>query len=113
MDRITVLPMPGPIILSFSTFFKVKLYLNQRLPLPLVLLQEAQVRKEAHYIDIKGAYEKVVRIPLKELHQKKIFLAYRINGEPLPMKHGFPMRLVFEDAYGYDWVKYVEEIVIL
>ena len=77
-----------------------------------VLLQEAQVRKEAHYIDIKGAYEKVVRIPLKELHQKKIFLAYRINGEPLPMKHGFPMRLVFEDAYGYDWVKYVEEIVI-
>ena len=77
-----------------------------------VLLKEAQVRKEAHYIDIKGAYEKVVRIPLKELHQKKIFLAYRINGEPLPMKHGFPMRLVFEDAYGYDWVKYVEEIVI-
>lgn len=77
-----------------------------------VLLQEAQVRKEAHYIDIKGAYKKVVRIPLKELHQKKIFLAYRINGEPLPMKHGFPMRLVFEDAYGYDWVKYVEEIVI-
>lgn len=35
-----------------------------------------------------------------------------VNGDPLPQKHGFPLRLVYEDAYGYDWVKYVEEVVI-
>ena len=76
------------------------------------LIQEAQIKKEAQYIDVVGAYEKRVRIQLKALDQKKIFFAYRINGETLPQKHGFPLRLVYEDAYGYDWVKYIDEIVV-
>jgi len=76
------------------------------------LLQEAQINKEAQYIDTNGAHGKGVRIPLKTINQKKIFLAYRVNGEPLPQKHGFPLKLVYEDAYGYDWVKYVDEIVV-
>ncbi|MBN2244863.1 MAG: molybdopterin-dependent oxidoreductase [Candidatus Aminicenantes bacterium] len=76
------------------------------------LLQEARIKGAAQYIDIIGAYEKGVRIQLKALDQKKIFLAYRINGETLPQKHGFPLRLVYEDAYGYDWVKYIDEIVV-
>jgi DMSO/TMAO reductase YedYZ molybdopterin-dependent catalytic subunit len=77
------------------------------------LLRGAKAKEGATYIDIKGAYGKVTRIPLKELQTKKIFLAYRVNGETLPQKHGFPLRLVYEDAYGSDWVKYVDEIVIL
>lgn len=76
------------------------------------LIQEAEVKKEAQYIDIVGAYEKRVRIELKTLDQKRIFLAYRVNGETLPQKHGFPLRLVYEEAYGYDWVKYVDEVVV-
>jgi DMSO/TMAO reductase YedYZ molybdopterin-dependent catalytic subunit len=76
------------------------------------LIQEAQTKKEAQYIDINGAHGKGVRILLKTLDQKRIFLAYQVNGETLPQKHGFPLRLVYEDAYGYDWVKYVEEIVV-
>jgi DMSO/TMAO reductase YedYZ molybdopterin-dependent catalytic subunit len=77
-----------------------------------VLLQEAQVSKEAKYLDIRGAYEKGIRIPLKDIDPKRILLAYRVNGETLPQKHGFPLRLVYEDAYGYDWVKYVDKIVV-
>lgn len=77
------------------------------------LLQEAQVKKEATYLDVKGAHEKTVRIPLKDIDRKRIFLAYRVNGETLPQKHGFPVRLVYEDAYGFDWVKYVDEVVAL
>jgi len=76
------------------------------------LIKEAQIKKEAQYIDVVGVHEKRVRIPLKALDQKKIFLAYRVNGETLPQKHGFPLRLVYEDAYGYDWVKYVGEVVV-
>jgi sulfoxide reductase catalytic subunit YedY len=76
------------------------------------LVKEAQIKKEAQYIDLSGPHGKKVRIPLKALDQKKIILAYRVNGEILPRKHGFPLRLVYEDAYGYDWVKYVEEIVV-
>ena len=76
------------------------------------LIQEAQVKKGSQYVDINGANGKGVRIPLKTLDQKRIFLAYRVNGKTLPQKHGFPLRLVYEDAYGSDWVKYVGEIII-
>jgi len=76
------------------------------------LIKEAQIKKEAQYIDIGGPHGKNVRIPLKALDEKKIFLAYRVNDETLPQKHGFPLRLVYEDAYGSDWVKYVEEVVV-
>ena len=78
-----------------------------------VFLREAQVKKDARYLDIHGLNEKSVRIPLETIDQKKIFLAHRVNGEALPQKHGFPLRLVYEDAYGYDWVKYVDEMVVL
>jgi sulfoxide reductase catalytic subunit YedY len=76
------------------------------------LLQEAQVQKEAQYVDVVGTSDKRVRIQLKALDQKKIFLAYRVNGEALPQKHGFPLRLVYEDAYGSDWVKYVDQLLV-
>jgi sulfoxide reductase catalytic subunit YedY len=77
------------------------------------LLQEAQIKKEAQYLEVIGEDEKRVRISIKELDQKKIFLAYRVNGETLLRKHGFPLRLVYEDAYGSEWVKYVREMVAL
>jgi len=77
------------------------------------LFAEAQIKKEAQSIDVVGSQEKRVRIPLKEFDSKRIFLAYRVNSETLPQKHGFPLRLVYEDAYGSDWVKYVDEIVVL
>jgi DMSO/TMAO reductase YedYZ molybdopterin-dependent catalytic subunit len=76
------------------------------------LLQEAQVKEEAQYVDVNGDRRKSVRIPLKRIQQKKIFLAYQVNGVTLPQKHGFPLRLVYEDEYGSSWVKFVEEIVV-
>ena len=75
------------------------------------LLQEAQIKKEAQYVDINGAGNSV-RIPIKMIEQKRILLAYRVNGVPLPQEHGFPLRLVYEDAYGSNWVKYVDEVVV-
>ena len=41
-----------------------------------------------------------------------VFLAYQVNGEPLPRRHGFPLRTVAEGYYGYDWVKYVYKITV-
>jgi DMSO/TMAO reductase YedYZ molybdopterin-dependent catalytic subunit len=75
------------------------------------LLQRVQPKKEAKFVNIKGA-EKVTRIPIKESYEKGVFLAYQVNGEALPRKHGFPLRLVLEDHYGSDWVKYVNEIEV-
>ena len=76
-------------------------------------LDKAQLKEGADFVDIKGGREKVVRIRVESIDRRKIFLAYRVNGETLPQKHGFPLRLVFEDVYGDEWVKYVNEIVVL
>ena len=77
------------------------------------LLQEAQPKGNALLAEIKGSRDKVVRIRLDSIERKKVLLAYRVNGETLPQKHGFPLRLVYEDVYGDEWVKYVDEIVVL
>ena len=76
------------------------------------LLQQAKAKKGAQFIDIKGAQEKAIRIPLQEPRRKKVLLAYRVNEADLPQKHGFPLRLVLEDHYGYNWVKYIDEIEV-
>jgi len=75
------------------------------------IVRGAQPTKGAAFIDIKG-YEKELRIPLQDIYQKEIFLAYQVNGAPLPQKHGFPLRLVYADVYGADWIKYVSEIAV-
>jgi sulfoxide reductase catalytic subunit YedY len=77
------------------------------------LLQEAQPKGNALLADIKGGRDKTVRIRLDSIERKKMLLAYRVNGETLPQKHGFPLRLVYEDVYGDEWVKYVDEVVVL
>jgi len=58
----------------------------------------------------EGPYEKVENFTLSEIEARKVFLAYAVNGQPLPQKHGFPLRVVAADHFGSDWVKYVYKI---
>jgi sulfite dehydrogenase len=37
-------------------------------------------------------------------------LAFEMNGEPLPMLNGFPLRLIVPGYYGTYWVKHLKEI---
>jgi DMSO/TMAO reductase YedYZ molybdopterin-dependent catalytic subunit len=74
------------------------------------LLDEAEIKKEAQFVDVKSRDGKVLRISIENIRRKKIFLAYQVNGQRLPQKHGFPLRLVYEGVYGADWVKFVDEI---
>ena len=57
-----------------------------------------------------GTYEKTARFPIEDIRSDKVFLAYRVNDSKLPKKHGFPLRVVAEDYYGGDWVKYVNKV---
>jgi len=52
-------------------------------------------------------------LPLDEIAASdSIFLAHTVNGETLPLEHGYPLRLVAKDRLGFDWVKWVERIVV-
>jgi sulfoxide reductase catalytic subunit YedY len=77
------------------------------------LLRLAGAHSTVNFVTFRGPqgpYAKVARAPLEEIAADKIFLAYQVNGVPLPRKHGFPLRLVAEGYYGYDWVKYVDSV---
>ena len=48
--------------------------------------------------------------PLAALAQLGAFLALRMNGAPLPLDHGAPIRLVVPGWYGCSWIKWVNQI---
>lgn len=79
----------------------------------MTVLELAQMKVDTTYVDVfgpQGPYEKVERFPIADIRSDKVFLAYAVNGQKLPRKHGFPVRIVAEDYYGADWVKYVYKI---
>ena len=79
------------------------------------LLERAKVKTGATLVTFKGPegiYEKTEGFYLKDVFSDKVFLAYEVNGKPLPKKHGFPLRVVAEEHYGFNWVKYVHKVTI-
>jgi len=84
------------------------------------LLEEAGVREgvvEAVFTgldrgvegDIEQDYERA--LPIGETEHA--FLAYEMNGSPLPPQHGFPLRLVVPGWYGMQNVKWLTRITLL
>ena len=79
----------------------------------MTVLDLAEMQSDTTHIKVygpQGSREKVERFPVADIRSDKVFLAYAVNGEKLPQKHGFPLRIVAEDYYGDDWVKYVYKI---
>lgn len=80
------------------------------------LLRMAGIGNDITHVEVKGPktpYEKAVRYPLDDILSDKVFLAYGVNGHTLPRKHGFPLRVVARDYFGYDWVKYVHSVTAI
>lgn len=51
-------------------------------------------------------------LPLKFIEERRILLAYRMNGIDLPTERGFPFQVVAEDKWGYKWAKWVTRIEV-
>lgn len=79
------------------------------------ILDKAKAAPDATHVTFygpPGPYEKVHRIPIEEARSDTALLAYEVNGQTLPQKHGFPLRLVAPNDLGFDWVKYVHRIKV-
>jgi DMSO/TMAO reductase YedYZ molybdopterin-dependent catalytic subunit len=76
------------------------------------LLHQAEADHSAGRVTIEARGQKTTRFPLTDILSDKVFLAYQVNGKDLPRKHGSPLRVVAEDYYGSDWVKYVDRISV-
>ncbi len=72
------------------------------------ILEDAQVRSNARYLYITsgdGFYETV---PLDEIAaDERLMLTYAWDGHPIPVDHGFPLRIWRPDRYGMKQPKWI------
>jgi DMSO/TMAO reductase YedYZ molybdopterin-dependent catalytic subunit len=77
------------------------------------LLEEAGVRQGADAVQQTSDDGWTCGTPLSALlDDRGAMLAYAMNGEPLPVEHGFPVRTLVPGLYGYvsacKWVRQIE-----
>ncbi|MCI0389754.1 MAG: sulfite oxidase [Acidobacteria bacterium] len=84
------------------------------------VLKKAGVKATGQYVVMNGADKPVGKMPdfirnapMKKALDADTILAYEMNGEPLPILHGFPLRAVlpgWEGAYSVKWLTNLEVI---
>lgn len=82
------------------------------------VLREAGASKEAAHVQLEGAdlppkptVPAFIRsIPLARALDPTTLIAYRMNGEPLTLEHGAPLRLIVPGWAGDHWVKWLADI---
>ena len=52
-------------------------------------------------------------IPYSLARSEDVFLAFRMNGEPLPRQHGYPLRVVVPGIFGMKNVKWLSKIELV
>jgi DMSO/TMAO reductase YedYZ molybdopterin-dependent catalytic subunit len=66
------------------------------------LLREAGIRPGADQLVSTSRDGMTIGTPIREVMDgRDALLAYTMNGEPLPVEHGFPVRMVVPGLYGY------------
>lgn len=83
------------------------------------VLRKANVQNEAIEVLFDGADVPVGTqpefkrsIPIQKANDPNTLLAYEMNGQALPVSHGFPLRLVVPGWAGDSWVKWVTAIEV-
>ncbi len=78
-------------------------------PLP-TLLARARPKMDCGGVLFHAADGFFETIPLAKLGETTTLLAYEMNGQPLPPRHGFPMRLIVPGIYGERNPKWVTRL---
>ena len=66
--------------------------------------------KEAEYVTVVAEGDYTTSLPLRELLDGDVLLAYRLDDKPLDPKHGGPLRLVVPKKYAYKSAKWVRKL---
>jgi DMSO/TMAO reductase YedYZ molybdopterin-dependent catalytic subunit len=65
----------------------------------------------AHYVTVVAERDYTTSLPIEELVDDDVLLAYRYNGSDLKPEHGGPLRLVVPKKYAYKSAKWVRKLV--
>ncbi len=77
------------------------------------VLDRAGLTKGAETVVFSSPGGYTTSLTVADIEQTDPLLAYGVNGERLPDKQGFPLRLVVPDRYGYKWIKWVTSIEVI
>jgi DMSO/TMAO reductase YedYZ molybdopterin-dependent catalytic subunit len=75
-----------------------------------LLLEQAGVPESTERIAFHAADGYVDSFPMGYALRENVIVAYRMNGEPLPVGHGFPARIIVPGLYGMENVKWLTRI---
>lgn len=78
-----------------------------------VLLEEAGARDDAVEVVLHGADGYSDTFSFEKAMEPTTLVAYRMNGEELPQRHGFPARIIVPGLYGEKNVKWVTRIEVV
>lgn len=75
-----------------------------------IILPRARPQQDIRYVFFRGQDGYGTGLPLADLLAENVLLADRLNGAPLPIEHGAPLRLVAPAHYGYKNPKHLRAI---
>ena len=76
------------------------------------ILDKAGVKAEAKVVVFRCADGYHTAVPIDRALREEVLLAYKMNDEPLPAKHGFPVRLLNPGHYGTKNPKWIMNIML-
>ncbi len=74
------------------------------------LFKSAEVKAEANTVIFYAVDGYTTSLPLETIINKKIMIAYKMNGVVLSAQNGYPFILVAEEKLGYKWIKWIKRI---
>ncbi|MGF7046879.1 DMSO/TMAO reductase YedYZ molybdopterin-dependent catalytic subunit [Paenibacillus sp. DS2015] len=74
------------------------------------LLKVIQVKPEAQFVMIHADPEYDTNLPLVDLMNEDVLLAFNFDNKPLTAKHGWPLRLVVPHLYFWKSAKWIRGI---
>jgi DMSO/TMAO reductase YedYZ molybdopterin-dependent catalytic subunit len=76
------------------------------------LLQRAHGHAKANFVRLSGADGFSRNLPIEKAMHPDSLIVYSMNGEKLPVNHGFPLRAVIPGWYGMDSVKWLRSVEV-
>lgn len=71
------------------------------------LAEKAGVKGDARYVIFEAAHGYTANVPLKEATAPAAMVTYRLNGKPLALAHGAPVRGLVPDLYFWKSAKWI------
>jgi DMSO/TMAO reductase YedYZ molybdopterin-dependent catalytic subunit len=71
------------------------------------LAEKAEVKSEARFVIFEAAHGYTTNVPLKEATADLAMVTWRLNGKPLALEHGAPVRGLMPDLYLWKSAKWI------